>query len=340
MKILITGGAGFLGSNLAADALKEGHEVIVFDNLSRTGSASNLEWLLSQGSPYFINGDIRSRDDVSTLIESVKPDAIYHLAGQVAMTTSIARPRYDFEVNTVGTFNLLESVRQYSSSSLLVYSSTNKVYGDLAQYSYNESPFRYTCNEYPFGFNEEIPLSFHSPYGCTKGAADQLVIDYHRIFGLKTIVFRHSSMYGLHQHASLDQGWIGWFCKQAINTVMDSQHIFTISGNGKQVRDLLHADDMKTLYRAALTSVPSAHGQAYNIGGSHVNSLSLLELFTILEAKLDITLNYDSIPPRISDQLVFISDTTKASRLFNWLPSVSSDYGLTQYLDWLTSCIP
>ena len=211
MKLLITGGCGFLGSNLAVHALERGDTLLVFDNLYRTGSLANLDWLRGKGDFRFEHGDIRNQNDIARAVTDFRPDAIFHLAGQVAMTTSIANPRMDFEVNALGTFNLLEAVRQNVPHAPVVYSSTNKVYGDLEQYQYRETATRYECIEKPAGIGEDTPLDFHSPYGCSKGAADQYMLDYARMFGLKTVVFRHSSMYGGRQFATYDQGWVGWF---------------------------------------------------------------------------------------------------------------------------------
>src|SRR6185369_403089 len=208
MKLLITGGCGFLGSNLAAHALKRGDELLVFDNLYRNGSLHNLRWLQEQGRFCFVHGDIRNANDVQRLISEFCPDAIFHLAGQVAMTTSIANPRMDFEVNAMGSHNLLEAVRLHAPDAAVLYSSTNKVYGDLEQFNYRETDTRYECLDRPAGFDEMTTLDFHSPYGCSKGAADQYMLDYARIFGLKTVVFRHSSMYGGRQFATYDQGWV------------------------------------------------------------------------------------------------------------------------------------
>ena len=336
MRLLITGGCGFLGSNLAADTLARGDELIVFDSLYRNGSRDNLTWLQSQGEFRFEHGDIRNPNDITRLISETKPDAIFHLAGQVAMTTSIADPRKDFEVNVIGTHNLLEAVRQYAPDSTVVYSSTNKVYGDLGQYRYREKETRYECIEQPKGFNETTLLEFHSPYGCSKGAADQYMLDYARIFDLKTVVFRHSSMYGGRQFATYDQGWVGWFCQKAIETKNGHMNKpFTISGNGKQVRDVLHADDMKSLYFAALKNIEKAKGNSFNIGGGIENSLSLLELFSILEHKLSVKLLYEKLPVRVSDQKVFIADISKANDLMGWRPNVSASSGLDKMLEWV-----
>ncbi|WP_086931420.1 GDP-mannose 4,6-dehydratase [Agarilytica rhodophyticola] len=336
MKILITGGCGFLGSNLASHGISSGYDIIVFDNLSRLGATANLEWLKKQGDFEFVHGDIRNKNDVFRLIKNIKPDVIFHLAGQVAMTTSLANPYMDFEVNVGGTINLLESVRRYNNRAIVVYSSTNKVYGDLEQYSYKELSTRYECSDFPHGFNEQIGLDFHSPYGCSKGAADQYMLDYARLFDMQTVVFRHSSMYGGRQFATADQGWIGWFCQKAVDLKKDEKSLpFTISGNGKQVRDVLHAEDMVRLYYGAIDNINKIAGEVFNIGGGMNNSLSLLELFLLLEQKIDVELLYKNIPVRSSDQKVFVADISKASNLLNWKPIIDSNSGVTKMLEWL-----
>lgn len=336
MRLLITGGCGFLGSNLAADALARGDDLVVFDNLYRDGSRENLTWLQSQGRFQFEHGDIRNQNDITRVIQSLKPDAIFHLAGQVAMTTSIANPRMDFEINVVGTHNLLEAVRQHAPEAMVVYSSTNKVYGDLEQYHYRETATRFECTTLPKGFDEGTPLDFHSPYGCSKGAADQYMLDYARIFGLNTVVFRHSSMYGGRQFATYDQGWVGWFCQKAVETQRGKGEPFTISGTGKQVRDVLHADDMKRLYMAALEHMELVKGQAFNVGGGIENSLSLLELFALLEGIVGVELSYTRLPVRESDQRVFVADIAKAQALLKWTPQVSAQNGVAQMAKWVS----
>lgn len=337
MKLLITGGCGFLGSNLASDALARGDELTIFDSLYRNGSRDNLIWLQSQGDFRFEHGDIRNQNDITRVVQSFKPDVIFHLAGQVAMTTSIANPRMDFEVNVVGTHNLLEAVRLYVPDAIVIYSSTNKVYGDLEQYTYRETDTRYECIEKPNGFDESTHLDFHSPYGCSKGAADQYMLDYARMFGLKTVVFRHSSMYGGRQFATYDQGWVGWFCQKAVEIKNGiAKEPFTISGTGKQVRDVLHAEDMKSLYFAAINNIENAKGQAFNIGGGRQNSLSLLELFTILEDITDVQLTYKKLPVRESDQRVFLADLTKTKKLIGWKPDVNKEIGIRKMIEWVT----
>ena len=338
MKLLITGGCGFLGSNLAVDALERGDELMLFDNLDRSGSKENMGWLQNQGSFTFERGDIRNANDISRIVKSFRPDVIFHLAGQVAMTTSITNPRMDFEVNVMGSHNLLEAVRLYAPTATVVYSSTNKVYGDLDQFTYRETKTRFECIERMNGFDENTPLEFHSPYGCSKGAADQYMLDYARIFGLKTVVFRHSSMYGGRQFSTYDQGWVGWFCQKAIETKNGTIDMpFTISGSGKQVRDVLHAEDMKRLYFAAHTNIDRAKGQVFNIGGGMANSLSLLELFSLLETITGVELNYTKLPVRESDQQVFVADITKAKDVLGWEPEVVTSQGISQMIEWITS---
>ncbi|MBT4089435.1 MAG: NAD-dependent epimerase/dehydratase family protein [Deltaproteobacteria bacterium] len=336
MKVLITGGCGFLGSNLAAEALQhQNAEVIVFDNLFRSGSMNNLNWLQSKGSFKYYHSDIRNSNDIEIVIQETKPDVIFHLAGQVAMTTSISNPRLDFEINAQGTFNLLEAVKKHSPESIIVYSSTNKVYGDLEWVEYEETDTRYVATGFPQGFSEEIRLDFRSPYGCSKGCADQYMLDYYRRFGIRTVVFRHSSMFGSRQFSTFDQGWIGWFCSKAIETKQNKlTEPFTISGNGKQVRDVLYVDDMINLYFSCVEHIEQAQGQVFNIGGGADNSLSLLELFTILESELDIQLDFTRIAPRESDQKVFIADISKAKDLIEWEPMIDKRRGLKNMLSW------
>ena len=337
MKLLITGGCGFLGSNLAAHAIAKGVELCLFDNLSRAGSRSNLQWLSAQGSFSHVHGDIRNSNDVERLIAGFRPEAVFHLAGQVAMTTSIANPRMDFEVNALGTLNLLEAVRNHVPDCSVLYSSTNKVYGDLEQYSYEEMPTRYRCVDKPNGFDENTHLDFHSPYGCSKGTADQYLRDYHRIFGLRTVVFRHSSMYGGRQFATIDQGWIGWFCQKAVEARRGDRARFTISGSGKQVRDVLHAEDMIRLYFGAAERIDAAAGNAFNIGGGIENSLSLLELFELLTELTDTPLAYDKVNARESDQRVFVADGAKAKAILDWAPQVSARAGIGNMVDWVAT---
>lgn len=336
MKILINGGCGFLGSNLASYAIEKGYDLTVFDNMSRLGSDKNREWLNSLGDYTYIHGDTRVKNDVEQVIRDGQFDVVFHLAGQVTMTKSISDPYRDFQTNAIGALNVLEAIRKFSPQTAIFFSSTNKVYGDLEQYTYTETDTRYLCEEFPNGFDESVPLDFRSPYGCSKGCADQYMLDYSRIFGVKSVVFRHSSMYGSRQFATYDQGWVGWFVAKAIEKYQNPNcDPFTISGNGKQVRDLLEAEDMVRLYFSAYDHLDDIYGQAYNIGGTMSNSLSLLELFSMLEELLGIKMNYVEIPPRQSDQKVFVADISKISRLIGWKPEVSSLQGVSKMIEWV-----
>ena len=336
MKILINGGCGFLGSNLASYAIEKGYDLTVFDNMSRLGSDKNREWLNSLGNFTFIHGDTRVKNDVEQVIRDGQFDVVFHLAGQVTMTKSISDPYRDFQTNAIGALNVLEAIRKYSPQTAIFFSSTNKVYGDLEQYTYTETETRYLCDEFPSGFDESVPLDFRSPYGCSKGCADQYMLDYSRIFGVKSVVFRHSSMYGSRQFATYDQGWVGWFVAKAIEKYQNPNcDLFTISGNGKQVRDLLEAEDMVRLYFTAYDYIDDIYGQAFNIGGTMSNSLSLLELFSMLEELLGIKMDYVEIPPRQSDQKVFVADISKISKLIGWKPEVSSLQGVSKMIEWV-----
>jgi len=348
MKVLVTGGCGFLGSNLAAFYIENGVEVVVIDALFRKGSQQNLNWLKNKAKPkqfWFYNFDIAERAAVDVVFQAHGPfDYICHFAGQVAMTTSINDPHRDLMTNAVGTVNVLEAARKYSSKALMAYSSTNKVYGDLNHLIVDELPMRYTLRDFPSGLNELTPLDFASPYGCSKGAADQYVRDWNRNFGLQTVVFRHSSIYGGRQFASYDQGWIGWFCQKAIEQkkIWGNGHTpepFTISGTGKQVRDVLHAKDLIRLYHSAWQQRDAVAGKIFNIGGGLPNSLSLLELFTLLEKllKLDITtpLVYTHLPRRQSDQDYFVADISRAKDILGWVPTISAQDGIESMINWV-----
>jgi CDP-paratose 2-epimerase len=350
MKLLVTGGCGFLGSNITSFYLRQGASVVVMDALFRKGAQENLNWLQQQANVNqfaFYKIDIAESEKVNAVFQSDGPfDYVCHFGGQVAMTSSMSNPRRDLLTNVIGTFNILEAIRQYSPEALLAYSSTNKVYGDLKKVAVQETPTRYILPDYPAGLNESAPLDFASPYGCSKGSADQYVRDWHRNFGLKTVVFRHSSIYGGRQYASYDQGWIGWFCQKALEQKKQFEQKqkptpFTISGTGKQVRDVLHADDLVLLYHAAWMQRDNIAGEIFNIGGGVENSLSLLELFELLQELLDFqprcALRYDKMPRRQSDQDVFIADISKSCNLMHWKPEVKARSGISRMLKWVSS---
>jgi len=337
MKYLITGGLGFLGSNLSNEVIRRKDELFILDNFFRKGCNQNLNWLRKKGSFEFLYGDIRNNNDVERIIREINPDVIFHVAGQVAMTTSLKDPRLDFEINTLGTINILESVRKFSSNSSIIYTSTNKVYGDLEYLEYIENNTRYMSKKYPRGFNESLSLNFQSPYGCSKGAADQYILDYAKMFDLNTIVFRHSTIYGTRQFSTFDQGWIGWFCQKAFETkngILKDK--LTISGNGKQVRDILFIDDAVNLYFMAAKKIKTLKGEVFNIGGGIDNSISILELFDMLEKKLNIQLKFEKLRPRAGDQKFYVSNIDKAKDLIKWKPEVSIDEGIDKMIEWVS----
>lgn len=340
MKYLITGGCGFLGSNIGAEILRRGGQLAILDNLSRRGSADNLQWLQERGDFKYLGADIRCAEAVAAFVEECQPDIIFHLAGQVAMTTSIRDPRLDFEVNLLGSLNILEALRLRCASAVAIYSSTNKVYGDLEHLHYEEHDRRYSLRDYPRGLPETIGLDFQSPYGCSKGGADQYFLDYARVYGLSTVVFRHSSMYGGRQFSTVDQGWIGWFCEQAMLQSRGGKNEFTVSGNGKQVRDVLHGEDMVDLYLAAADSAARMNGQVFNVGGGMENSLSILELLEALSEMLRTRLAWRHIAARESDQRVFVADLSRVKAATGWSPRVNTREGLRRMLAWVGSRLP
>lgn len=328
---LIIGGCGFIGVNLARHYLDRGESVVIFDNLSRKGADRNLDWLRRSYRDRLsvINGDIRR--DEGRLFEAVeRADVVLHLAAQVAVTTSVLSPREDFEVNALGTFNVLEAIRCSWNKPILIYTSTNKVYGKMDGLRISESNGRYAYCDLPFGVSEEMALDFHSPYGCSKGAADQYVRDYARIYGLKTVVFRQSCIYGRHQFGIEDQGWIAWF---AISALLDRP--ITIYGNGKQVRDVLYIDDLVEAFDLAVEHIEITRGQVYNIGGGPQNTLSLLELISLLEDIYGKKINCSFADWRPGDQLVYISDVRKARAHFGWRPRTSPAEGVKRLVSWI-----
>lgn len=335
MKILITGGAGFIGSNAASRYLRDGHDVVVVDNLSRRGACANLEWLRQQGSLQFANVDIRNRNCVAHLFRQHRDvDRILHLAGQVAVTLSVASPRLDFEVNALGTLNVLEGVRQAGISAPLIYSSTNKVYGKLKELPVVRQNGRYSYESLPYGVSEGQNLDFHSPYGCSKGTADQYFVDYHRIYGNPTIVFRQSCIYGYRQFGLEDQGWVAWF-------MIASQlgRPITVYGDGRQVRDILFIEDLLDAFDAAFAAGNAAYGRVYNIGGGPDNVLSVGELLAYIERKLNRKLQYHFDDWRPGDQKVFVSDIRRARAELGWTPRVRWSQGLDLLYDWVSQNI-
>lgn len=336
MKYLITGGAGFIGSNLAHEVLRRGDQLTIADNLSRPGAAANIAWLETKGTLHFAHVDVRNRHDVEQLICGLKPDVVFHMAGQVAMTTSLENPALDFETNVLGGFHVLEALRLHAPNAVFLYSSTNKVYGSLEYVSLIEEPLRYVAPDYPDGFDETIALDFQSPYGCSKGAVDQYARDYWRMFGLKTVVFRHSSVFGTRQFSTFDQGWVGWFVGQALATRADPhREQFTIAGNGKQVRDVLFVDDLVACYFTTLAAGDGVWGRVFNLGGGTENSLSLLELVGLLEQHVNVPLPFRSVAWRRSDQRLFVANTASIRQVTGWRPLVGKQEGIARMIRWV-----
>ena len=332
MKYLITGGAGFIGSNLVNTLLERGDNVVVFDNLSRNGSKFNVKWLKKThgNNLSLVDGDTRLEYNVlAKIVRNV--DVIVHLAAQVAVTTSVKNPREDFEINALGTFNLLEAVRNSGNNPILIYSSTNKVYGDLADLKIIEKTGRYEFSNTKWGISEERNLDFHSPYGCSKGTADQYVRDYARIYGLNTIVFRQSCIYGPRQFGVEDQGWVAWFL-----IALTLRKNITIYGNGKQVRDLLYIDDLIRAYDLAIKNITTTKGQIYNIGGGKDNTISIWHEFKpILEELFGRKINANFSDFRPGDQPIFISDIRKAKNDFGWEPKIKVKQGIGKLFSWI-----
>jgi CDP-paratose 2-epimerase len=332
MRYLITGGAGFIGVNAAAHFARQGHSVTVFDNLSRKGTQDNLDWLRREHPAVrAVTGDVRT--DLSALAaEAEKCDVLLHLAAQVAVTTSVADPRTDFEINALGAFNVLEAARQAARPPIVLYSSTNKVYGGMEDVAVVEDGDRYRYATLPHGAGEERVLDFHSPYGCSKGAADQYVRDYARIYGMRTVVLRQSCIYGPHQFGIEDQGWIAWFTLRGLL----GQPV-TVYGDGKQVRDVLYVDDLVAAFEAAVARIDRVSGRVYNIGGGPAYTLSLLELIALIEEMSGEKLKHSFGDWRPGDQRVFISDIRRARAELGWEPKMKPEPGIAHMREWMAA---
>ncbi len=329
---LITGGAGFIGSNYVHKLLSRGENITILDNFSRGGAPRNLEWLeetFGKDSFRVIRGDVR---DASLVAESAKgSDVIVHLAGQVAVTTSVTNPRDDFENNALGTFNVVEAARLSGRNPILIYASTNKVYGGMEDVNVVERGERWEYESLPFGAPEIQPLDFHSPYGCSKGAGDQYVRDYARIYDLPTVVLRQSCIYGPRQFGIEDQGWVAWF---VIAAVMGRP--ITIYGDGKQIRDLLHVSDLIRAYNLAVEKIDVAAGQVYNLGGGPQNTLAIwTEFGPLLEELVGHPIPVARGDWRPGDQRVFVADVRKAERELGWKPQVRVEEGIRKLFEWV-----
>jgi CDP-paratose 2-epimerase len=328
--ILITGGAGFIGVNSAEHFAAKGWDIAVLDNLSRRGTEDNLRWLQERAKVRFERADVRDAAACERVVSAIRPDVVLHLAAQVAVTTSVTNPREDFEINALGTFNMLEAVRKHCPQTFFITASTNKVYGKMHDVQVVERNGRYEYRDLAGGVGEDQQLDFHSPYGCSKGVADQYTIDYSRIYGMKTVSMRQSCIYGTRQFGIEDQGWVAWFTIAAV-----LGKTITIYGDGKQIRDVLHVRDLARAYEAAIEHRDAVSGQAFNIGGGPDNTMSLLELLAMLEAELGvkIPLRWDDWRP--GDQPVFVCNLDKAQAQMGWAPSIPVHEGVRQLAAWV-----
>jgi CDP-paratose 2-epimerase len=314
-QLLITGGAGFLGVNAAIHMVRAGWRVTVLDNLSRAGTDRNLEWLMQHhgDAVTFIKEDVRNAQALAPHVK--QKDAVLHLAAQVAVTTSLVDPVTDFDVNAGGTVNVLEAVRKHNREAPVIFASTNKVYGKLPKSNS-------ACKE-------TQPLDFHSPYGCSKGAADQYVRDYARCFGMNTVVLRQSCIYGAHQYGTEDQGWVAHF----VHSILKDRAL-TIYGDGTQVRDLLDARDLSRLYALVIERIGKTRGEVYNVGGGPQNQRNLLEVIARIGELTRREPRYSFADWREGDQEFYVSDVTKARDELGWSPEIDFDHGLRDLIAW------
>jgi len=331
--VVITGGFGFLGTNIAISQIEQGNNVYIIDNLFKERGIDENKDLLNKTGAKFIYCDIRNWNDVETYFKNSKVDILIHCAAQVAFKRSVENPRIDFEINALGAFNLLEAIRLYAPDSIFISTSTNQIYGTMQNLRIEENEKRYSWLDDPYktyGISETQNLDFLSPYGCSKGAADQYSLDYARIYGLNISVIRLSGIYGVNQYSYEDHGWISFMADMVKN-----KKEFNRYGNGKQVRDILYIDDIVKLYSTVIEKIGIAKGEAFNIGGSTTNSVSVLELLDKLETitgnKQKSILN----PNRLGDKLIYISDIRKAEKILEWRPMVSVETGLQKLLDWI-----
>ena len=329
--MVITGGAGFVGTNAVNYFSSRGWDITVIDNLSREGARENLEWLRHKVNFSFVEADIRDAKLMANEMASHKRvDALLHLAAQVAVTTSVTDPRLDFEINALGTLNMLEALRHHHPEALLINASTNKVYGKMDDLTVHIEDGRWSYADHASGIDEKYPLDFHSPYGCSKGAAERYVADYARIYNIPTVSFRQSCIYGTRQFGIEDQGWLAWFVIAAAT----GQQI-TIFGDGRQVRDVLFVDDLLAAYERAIELRDKIAGQVFNMGGGPENTLSLLELCTEIEKHMPIAKEILFEEERPGDQKVYVSDITLAKSTLDWQPEIDVANGLEKLIDWV-----
>jgi len=336
VEYLITGGAGFIGSNYVDRLLTRKAKVTIFDDLSRIGAPLNLDWLKAkhgEKSFHLVVGDVRDADLVNEVAHQA--DVIVHLAAQVAVTTSVTQPRQDFEINALGTFNVIEAARLSGKDPVVLFASTNKVYGGMEDVPVVESATRWYYEKLPMGCPETQPLDFHSPYGCSKGAGDQYVRDYARIYGLRSVVCRQSCIYGPRQFGVEDQGWLAWMIIAAV-----TGRQISIYGDGKQVRDVLHVDDLLDAYDAIIDNIEKVSGEVYNLGGGSENVISVWSEFgPILKELLGKPIPALRGDWRPGDQKVFVADIRKAEKDLGWKPRINVDEGTKKLFNWVVENI-
>jgi CDP-paratose 2-epimerase len=333
MSVLVTGGAGFIGANVVHRLIEAGEEVRILDNLSRPGVERNIRWLEEVHGRKFelVVADVREREVVRGALTGI--DHVFHFAAQVAVTGSITDPRFDFDVNAAGTLVLLEAIRARKAPPSILYASTNKVYGTLEDIALDRSASRYSPSDLAIassGVSEARPLSFHSPYGCSKGSADQYVLDYAHTFGLRTVVFRMSCIYGPRQFGNEDQGWVAHLVARALRG-----EPITIYGDGLQVRDLLFIDDLIAAFQKARERITQVSGRAFNVGGGPGNTMSLLELIDAIERRTHQRPRVSFADWRRADQRYYVSDIGAIGRELDWAPRTPAPAGLEQLFAWL-----
>jgi CDP-paratose 2-epimerase len=329
-RMLITGGAGFIGCNTARFFGARNWDVTVLDNLSRSGTEKNLQWLREGTTFDFAPVDVRNRPAVNGVVSEGRFDAVIHLAAQVAVTTSVMDPSSDFAINALGTFNILDAVRLFCPEAVFIFASTNKIYGKIAGAETALHGNRYAYVNRPYGIGENEPLDFLSPYGCSKGSADQYTLDFARIYRIPATSFRQSCIYGPRQFGMEDQGWVAWF---VIASMLGRD--ITIFGDGKQVRDVLHVDDLVRGYQQAIRAPEKMLGEPFNIGGGPDQIISLIDLIEVIEDRLNRKIPLKWHDWRPGDQQVYVSDIRKIQKTLDWKPEIGVTAGLTQLIDWV-----
>jgi CDP-paratose 2-epimerase len=329
MKWLVTGGCGFIGTNLVSYLVEIGDEVVIVDDMSRSGVELNASLLFSKYGLEVHVVDVSKRTRLEGVFKSLGPfDAVAHLAGQVSYLASLEDPMRDFEINALGTLNILESVRRYSLGAAVIGMSSNKIYGDLDWINYDEQELRYVAPLYQMGFAEDLPIDLRGPYSCSKGVVDQYLFEYANSFGMRTASLRQSSVYGPYQHPRSDQGWVAHIVGESARG-----NVIKLNGVGKQVRDLLHASDLARLIRLIALKLPAESCWQVNVGGGVSNSMSILELFGFLNSLGPRNVSYEPGTSRPNDQKVFISNNNKVTSLTGWTPIVGISVGLIELIE-------